>query len=462
MQRSNKHQMQQVTLSPLSGGINVAVPPEQIDETDMQECQNMWYERDTQRLVGRGGLRLVGTYDSSIKSLHYDIESNTSFIFLSNGDGYCVTLADTESNKRNIGKLAGTGKVHCCKFGSDLFVVSGDVIQYYEFNANSKLTAVENSPKADLIFYRFGRLAVAKAGNSSRITFSSTGDAKSNVAWTENSADQSYSQWLDVGDKDNGYIMDVVPLATDMIIFKSSGRCWQLVGDKDPDSWQVYTAASMTDLTTQFTAGACATNIGNEVVFLSLRGLKALSATQDYGNIAASEIGDKFNRLITRSQYMPELYDMRRHKTLMIRSTTDKTTWVAYNYALNAATVMKFAVPVEAILETKDDVYVAAGNKLYQWTDEATTDDGVAIDYIVKPRDIISSDEILVKAIDTKLSSDHAGTATVFVGDRLKVNMPTNSRRKVRCNHSTDCISLSLESTSRFELDHIALDIVAL
>ncbi len=462
MRRSNKHQMQQVTLSPLSGGINVAVPPEQIGETDMQECQNMWYERDTQRLVGRGGLQLVSTYDSAIKSLHYDIESNTSFVFLSSGDGYSVTLADVESNRRNIGKVTGAGKVRCCRFGSDLFVASGDVLQYYEFGASSKLMTVENAPKADIVFYRFSRLAVAKTGNSSRVTFSSTGDAKSSVAWTENSADQSYSQWLDVGYKDEGYIMDVVPLATDMIFFKSSGKCWQLVGDADPSSWQVYTAASKTDLTTQFTAGACATNIGNEVVFLSLRGLKALSTTQDYGNIAASEIGDKFNKLITRSQYMPELYDMRRHKTLMIRSTTDKTTWVAYNYAMNAATVLKFAVQVEAILETKDDVYVAAGNNLYLWDDKVTTDDGVAIDYIVKPRDIVGSDKMLVKAIDTKLSSDHAGTATVAIGGRLKVDMPTNSRRKVRCNHSTDCISLSLESRSRFEVDHITLDVVAL
>lgn len=462
MRRSSKHTATRLTLSPLIGGINISAPPEQIAENEMQECQNMWYERDTSRLVGRGGLKLVATYPSAIKSLHYDIESNTTFVFLGDGRAFNTTLADAEQGRVSIGKVNGTGKVRCCKFGSDLFMVSGEDVQYYTFESGAKITTVENAPKADLIFYRFGRLAVAKVGNSSRVTFSSTGDAKSDVAWTENSADQSYSQWLDVGDKDNGYIMDVVPLATDIIFFKSSGRCWQLAGDNDPDSWQVYTVSSKTDLTTQFTAGACATNVGENVVFLSLRGLKMLSTTQDYGNISATEIGDKFNKLITRSQYYPELMDMRRHKTLMIRSGVDTSRWIAYNYALDAATVIKFALPIAEILETKDDVFVASGNKIYKWTEEALTDDGEKIEYIIKPRSVIDSDELLIKSIDTKFASDHAGSAIVSIGDRLKVAMPTNNRRKVRCNHSTDCLELTVTSNDRFELDHIMLDVVSL
>lgn len=462
MRRSNKHEMRKVALSPLNGGLNLAAPPEQIGETEMQECQNMWYERDSQRLVGRGGLKIVSSYESPIKSLFYDVESNMSFIFLYDKSCYSATLSDVETNRRNIGKVNGDGRAKCCKFGSDLFVTSGEELQYYTFASGTSLQSIANAPKADIVFYRFGRLAVAKMGNSSRITFSSTGDAKSDVAWTESAADTSYSQWIDIGDRDAGYIMDVVPLATDMIVFKSNGKAYQFTGDATPDTWAVYNIANYTDVTSGFRQGGLATNIGNEVVFLSLRGLKTLSTTQDYGNIATTDVGAKFNKLLTRRQYDPELYDMRRHKTLMIRATTDKKTWVAYNYALNAATVIKFAFDVEAILETKDDVYVASGNSLYHWDDELTTDDGEPIEYIVKPRDVIGSDELLVKAIDTKFSSDHAGSATVSIGDRLKVDMPINSRRKVKCNHSTDCISLTVESTSRFELDHIALDVVDL
>ena len=146
----------------------------------------------------------------------------------------------------------------------------------------------------------------------------------------------------------------------------------------------------------------------------------------------------------------------------MIRPTTDKTYWVAVNYALNAATTMKFGMPIEAILETKDGLFVASGNAIYRWTIEATQDGDTDIDYAFSPRDLISSDELLVKAIDTKLSSDHAGVAKVSIGARLSVDMPTNSRRKVRCNYSDDLLHLEVSSNSRFEVDHIMLDVADL
>ena len=313
-----------------------------------------------------------------------------------------------------------------------------------------------------MLFYRFGRLAAIKVGNSDRITLSSTGDATSDVAWTEDTNDVSLSQWIDIGADDGGDIIDVVPLATDMIVFKNNGRAYQFVGDADVNSWAVYNIACYTDLTGSFKAGMCATNLGQEVAFLSLRGLKLLSTTQDYGNIAASDIGDKFNKLITNKMYEPEMVNLRRHKTLMIRPTTDKTYWVAVNCALNAATTMKFGMPIEAILETKDDLFVASGNAIYRWTIEATQDGDTDIDYSFSPRDLISSDELLVKAIDTKFSSDHAGVAKVSSGDRLSVDMPTNSRRKVRCNHSDDLLHLEVSSNSRFEVDHIMLDVADL
>ena len=145
----------------------------------------------------------------------------------------------------------------------------------------------------------------------------------------------------------------------------------------------------------------------------------------------------------------------------MIRPKADATYFVAYNYGIGAATTIKFGMTVQSILETKDDVFVACGNTIYRWSVEATTDDNNPIEYIVKPRVVLGSDEVLVKAIDTKFSSDHAGEATVSI-DRLNVKTPTNSRRKVRCNHSADAIDLEIRSNSRFELDHIVLDVADL
>lgn len=460
MYRTSKHAINKIQFSLLKGGINVAQVPEQIAENEMQECQNFIYDRDSARLVGRGGLEKIATFDYEVNGMHYDIDTNTIFAFLSNRDCWQLVMSSGAPQMYNLDKLSGTKPPRCERFKDKMFFASGDHLQYFDFSSNSTLQMVTTSPLCDRLFYRFGRLAVTMAGGD-RITYSSTGDATSELAWKENTNDDSSCKWLDIGSDDAGDIMEVVPLATDMIIFKSNGKAYQFVGDADFNSWAVYNVANFTDLTADFSAGICATNIGNEVVFLSLRGLKTLSTTQDYGNVAATDIGAKFNKLITDKMYEPEMINMRRHRMILIRPTADKSYFVAYNYGLNAATTLKFAFPITAIVETKDDVFVASGNSIYRWTITATQDDTSNIDYIVKPRAIISSDKILVKAIDTKFSSDHAGNAELTIG-RLKVDMPTNARRKVLCNHSTDYVDIEVKSSSRFELDHIVLDIANL
>lgn len=462
MRRTNKHQISKVKYYPLNGGINVSQPPEQIAENEMQACQNFIYDRDSQRLVGRGGLRLISSFDNAVRGMYYDIDNNLTFVFLDNRDAYAVTMHDTESSRAYLDKVTGEGIPKCCKFQNMLFVASGEHLQYYNYSENENyLQTLTESPVCDNLFYRWGRLMVTLTG-SDRITYSATGDASSEVAWEENTNDKSSSKWLDVGEKDGGDIQEIVPLATDIMIFKSNGKVYQFTGDNDVDSWCVYNISNYTDMTASFTPGMCATNIGNDVIFLSLRGLKMLSATQDYGNIATSDIGAKINKLLTENMYEPRMYHLRRQRMLIIQPTASKRDFVAFNYGMNAATTLKFGMDVDFILETKDDVFVASGNSIYLWTVEATQDGDVAIEYIVQPRNLIGSDEILVKAIDTKFSSDHAGAAKLSIGTRLNVDMPTNDRRKVRCNHSDDVIELKVTSNSRFEVDHIMLDVADL
>lgn len=462
MRRTTKHQISKIKYYPLTGGINVSLPAEQIAENEMQECQNFVYDRDSQRLVGRGGLKKVSEFDDAIRGLYFDIDNNVTFVFLNNRDTYSVLLHDTESKRQYLKKVTGPGIPKCCKFQEMLFVASGEHLQFYDFSQDQNyLQSITDSPVCDNLFYRWGRLMVTMTGTD-RITYSYVGDAVSDQAWVENTNDPASSKWLEVGEKDGGDIQEIVPLATDIMIFKSNGKVYQFTGDNSVDTWSLYNIANYTDLTGAFTPGMCATNIGNEVVFLSLRGLKTLSTTQDYGNIATSDIGAKFNKLLTNNMYEPRMYHLRRQRMLIIQPTVSRRDFVAYNYALNAATTLKFGIDVSFILETKDDIFVVSDNKIYLWTIEATQDGDVDIEYLLRPRDVISSEELLVKAIDTKFSSDHSGVAKLSIGTRLNVDMPTNSRRKVRCNHSDDVIELTVKSNSRFEVDHIMLDVADL
>lgn len=438
------------------------MPPFQIAENEMQECENFIYEKDSYRLVGRGGLQSISTFTANIRSLFYDIDTNQVFAFLEDRSCYVLILGEAETSRQYLDKVTGEGKPKCCKFKDKLFVASGEHLQFYDYGVlENKLQTLTDAPVCDNLFYRWGRLMVVMTG-SDRITYSYVGDASSAEAWVENANDPAASRWIDIGSDDSGDITDIVPLATDIIIFKSNGTAYQFTGDSSVSTWVVYNVANFTDLTGDFTAGMAATNIGNQIVFLSLRGLKTLSATQDYGNIAANDIGDKFNSLLTNGLYEPEMYNLRRHKMLLIRPTSDKKYFVAYNYGLGAATVLRFGVDVNYILETKDDLFVAAGNTIYRWTEEATMDGDEDINYLIKPREVLGSDEMLIKAIDTKFVSDRAGDVSFKIGERLNVTMPANNRRKVRCNHSCDAVDITITSKTRFELGHIYLDMAEL
>lgn len=453
MKRSHKHSSKIISFMNLVGGIDISHAPEQIAETDMQVCKNFLYEINSNRLTGRGGLSEPSySFLSEIKSSWYDVDQNVLFFVLMDNSIHSVISGQEE---KEIGYTTGNSIPMFAKFQDKVWIASGDMLQYYDYD---QLYTVTSSPTCDIVFQRFARLAVALTG-SDRITFSAVGDGTSweNITDSSQGPPDSSAAWLDVGYGDSGDIISIVPLSTDLLFIKSNGMIYQLTGDADPSSWVVTRIATDTDPIGKDTAKS----IGQNVVYLSRRGLKTLATTMDYGNIATSDIGDKFNGLLTKNMWEPQVFNLRRHYILMIRPTTDKKYWVAYNYLIGAATEIDFSSAVNSITETVDEVYVCSGNNVMKWGNEYLTDNGEQIVYEMKPRDVISTDEMLVKSVDTKFSSDHAGEANVSTG-KLSIDMPTNTRRKVKCNHSTACISLTIKSNDRFTVDHINLEVAEL
>ena len=453
VRRTSKHGVRQVQFFNFVGGINVSQAPEQIAENELVLCDNFLYETNGKRLVGRGGLsEPCARFDVQVRELFYDVDTNLVFVFLDNGQAF--SMLNSGESVRHIGTVTGNAVPKCCKFMNKLWVASGGKLQFYDFGEASTLQLVTDSPLCDFAFVRFGRLGVTLAGDD-RCSFSGIGDG---AYWIENTNDASAMAWLDVGYGDSGDIVAVVPLATDLLFLKSNGMIYQLSGINSPDSWVVNCISSDADVRGVHSA----INIGNSTLFISERGIKSVQATMDYGNINTSDIGDKFNYLITQSLYNPRVFNLRRQSTLLIRPSTDWSFFIAFNYALGAATVLKFAMPIHSIAESSNEVYVASGKSVYRWANEYTTDSGAPIKYKLSPKTVIGNEEILLKGIDCKLSSPVAGEAIFTDGNRLSVSVPVNSRLKVRCNHSTDSLSFSLESEKRFTVDHIALDIADL
>ncbi len=451
MRRTAKHNATVLSFADFSGGINVMTTGDLIAANEMQQCQNFWFLGNQRSLQPRGGISgMLGSAEAEILSVYYDNDSNTFLAFDVDGGVYHVSSDGRDLDK--VGTLTGKQKPVCAKFKDVIWIASGGKLQFYDYTENA-LSTVLDGPTCDMVFQRFARLCVSMSGTD-RITYSATGDG---TDWTQDDNDLSKSQWVDVGYGDSGDIIAVAPLATDLMILKNNGMIYQLTGDAEVASWAIYRIATETDAVGR----QAALPIGNDVIFISRGGLKTLSTTMDYGNIATAEVGQKFNLLVTQSQFDPQMVHLRRRKLLLVRPTEDRSYWLAYNYALGAATTLHFPLQVKDIVETQDRLILAAGAALYEILDTNMTDDGAAIDYAIRLKDTVSSEKIIVRSIDTDAQAEQAGTVKVNV-DNIALDMPTNRRRKVRCNHTTPKMEISLSGSSPFLLKHVLVEVADL
>lgn len=452
MRRQAKHNAVQVGFNDFSGGINVMSEGDQIAVTELQVCQNLWFVGYQRSLAPRGGIsKPLVDVGEEVQSFYYDIDSNTLLVFAVSGNIYRVETLDKGADK--IGTLTGSRRPICTKFQDYIWIASGGHLQFYDFAEVDSISTVLDSPVCDMVFQRFARLCTAMAGTD-RITYSAVGDGTS---WETDTNDLSTGQWVDVGYGDSGDIIAVVPLSTDLMIIKNNGMIYQLTGDADIDTWAIYKIASETDAVGR----QAVANVGDDVVFVSRGGLKTLATTMDYGNIATADMGEKFNILVTTSQYEPRVFNLRRRKLLLIRPTADWRYLIAYNYSVGAATTLVFDLPITDITETTDKLIIASGNYLYELTDECTDDNGIPIDFAMKFKDTVSTERILARSIDTDMVATQAGDITLKL-DNVEIKVPTNSRRKVRCNHSTAKMEVELSSNTPFYPKHVVIEVADL
>ena len=452
MRRTMKHNASPLVFNDFSGGINVMTEGDLIAMNEMQECRNFLFLGYQRSLTARGGLsKPLVTFPDEILGTYYDIDSNVFLVFLRDRSVYHVPSLHLAPER--VGQLTGDKRPVCAKFQNRIWIASGDKLQYYNFAEENSVLTVENGPACDLIFERGARLCAAMTGTT-RILLSGVGDGEQ---WNTDDNDASTGAWVDVGYGDSGNVIAVVPLATDLLIIKNNGMIYQLTGDKDVSSWVIYRIATQTDAVGR----NCAEAVGNDVVFVSRQGMKTMSTTMDYGNIAQGDLGEKWNILVTSGLYEPALFHLRRRKLLLIQPKEKGNSLVAYNYAVRAATTLKFAVPITAISETMDSLVVSSGKTLYEMDEENLKDGDIPIEFLLRPKDLISTEKVLVRSVDSSMTAAQSGDVLVEI-DNMKINMPSNQRRKVRCNHSSPRVQTTVSAKMPFQIKHLTLEVADL
>lgn len=394
-------QLQAVEFSDFTGGINSSVAPQLLAPNEYQQIKNLEFEKN--QLVTRGGLsEALSTYEEDIKSVFYDESTNTFLVVLTDGNVYTDNLTD---EPELVGELTGNLQPHFCRFDGKIFVASGGKLQYYDYTEDELIT-INNSKLCDFVFERFGRLVTTHSGDDN-LYYSAVGDPYE-TGWTDNSNDDSTSKWLEIGYKDDGDILSVMPISGDIAIFKTNGRIYSLSGEYP--NWTVQMIGDHSDV---MTAGGIS-DLGSTIAFMTTSGLKSLEAVQVYGNFTVNtEFARKFNKSLTGGVvYNPRVFNIYRKRQLMIQPNTanddGKKRLYYFQYDIGACAFFEFAVPITDMVDTRDDVIIASGRSLYRWSREYATDNGEPINQLIETREFASSRRLFTRMIDVGIKGTPA------------------------------------------------------
>ena len=394
LQRSEANgQLQAIEFSDFTGGINSSVAPQLLAPNEYLQIKNFEYNKN--QLVTRGGLsEPLRTYSKEIKAIFYDDSTNIFLVVTSDKKVYEENMS---TSPVQVGTLTGNLQPHFCRFDGKVFIASGGKLQYFNYLTHSLVT-INSSYLCDFVFERFGRLVICHSGDD-KLYYSAVGDPYE-TGWTDDSNDDSTAKWLEIGYKDDGDIQKALPISGDIAIFKTNGRIYSLSGEYP--NWTVQLVGDHSDTVT----ADGITDLGSTIAFMTGSGLKSLEAVQIYGNFTVNtEFARNFNNsLIEGNVFEPKVYNIYRKRQLLICPDTSsdegRKKLYCYQYDIGACIYFEFAVPVADMADTRDNVIVASGKKLYRWSREFDTDNGAAIDQLIETREFASSRRLFTRMTD--------------------------------------------------------------
>ena len=441
-----------VTLVDLTGGMNIAKSPEFLKENECVNLENFEFDIEGDKLRTRRGLGSpLHTFDSPVTHIYNDYEMNDFFIFLKNKKIYRYEFG---KKPIMIGTLNGSAeRPSCTKFGGNLLIASGGKLQKYDYQ---NLTEITQSPNADIVFSRSGRVVISKSGQDLLI-YSAIGDE---MDWHENSNDDSARKDVNVGYKDGGDIVGVAELATDLLVFKSNGMIYTV--QNEPSDWNILSLGSKSDFISRH---AC-TNLGKDVVFMSTTGLKSYATSMSYANFEPKDIGEKCNPLIKRRVDNPFIFDLRRTKQLIVSGDSGNTVYV-YHYGLKAFSRWTFPHNITTICENRYHVLVAmnetdTSGSIYELSWDNKQDNGNTIKQVILSGEIRDTHRMNVYRTYVDIMADEDGSGDIAINDTIIHHAWTNDeqQKEFKSQIRSEKLQFKFSTQSKIIFKFVSFDIV--
>lgn len=410
------------------GGLNLSASERMLSEKEVSGGKNFIYERNGGRFRTLEPLELTLTASGDITSIFSS--ENFGIIYSVGTELYRVV----NGTAIDIGTLQGTGLPIYCDWGEEtdrmLFVASGSIIQYYtgsgSLQTQTPIPIDSTNPSGDKwntasdVMVREGRLLLARAGKD-RLRYSGVGDPtnwQTEDVVTGQDSDgndiidvhtDSDAQWLDVGYKEGGDIVKVLPISRDLVIFRTDGALYRMFSSY-PD-WTLIRVASQVEPVNRDAIAA----VGNDIMFLDKdRGIRKVSAIQDNDtDLAITEKeGEKVNAWLAQNFTSDaRLWTMPDRGEIWVRPSGGNTV-LCWNERYNGWTKIDLGTPITASCEVNGVPYIALGKYLCKLNDSTSTA------YIKPSMEIdlapyFGADRALTDYQELCLVKDSAATATL-------------------------------------------------
>lgn len=405
------------------GGLNLSASERYLTEKEIVGGKNFCYERNSGRLRTLEPLDLVLTASADVTSLYYSL--NYGVIFACGTSLYKIA----DGSAVSLGTLSGTDIPVFCDWGEEsdrrLYVASGGIVQWYNGQTLQTQTPVaqdESAPSGDKwnsandVLVREGRLLLARAGKD-RLKFSGVGDPENWQSQDEGTGGDidvhtdADAQWLDVGYKEGGDIVRVLPISRDLVIFRTDGSLYRLFGSY-PD-WTLIRVTSQVDPVNR----DAVTSVGNDIMFLDKdRGIRKVSAIQEYDDLAVTEEeGQKVNAwLAAHFTADARLWTLPDRGEIWIRPSAlnDVLCW---SERYRGWTRIDLGTPVTAVCEADGTVYAALGQKIYRLTDSSESPE-IKPEMEIELAPIFGRDRAMTDFQQLCVQSDVQATARMTIG----------------------------------------------
>ena len=399
-----------ISLQNVMGGLCLISNPESIPDGTVAQMDNWEYGVSLNQPQVCPGV--VSQYDNggTVDSLFYD--PINSIWYFSHG----TTLYSTNlTTKTSLGTLTGAYAPIYALFDTFVVVASGGQLQ--KIVGGTTLSTISGSPTSHYCAHNNGRLEAYNIISDLK-NYSAIGDCTSGTAWTNNPANISSAQYVDVGYKDASNIACSIKLSQDSIVIKTSGAVYRIINEQNFANISVVAAAQKTQSFNHYSG----LNLFNKAYFIGQEGFHSFSTVTDYGGVKVDDPSPGYMVNGWYSQNVDstaKVWHVPARRQIWCKSKNQNEILI-YHYGINAWSKRFFAYPIRDVVVKGISVYIAYGNKIALISDDIDTDDGNHFSATIESKRFLPlRKKYLMKHINLVTYNFFPGNYILTVGNKI-------------------------------------------